>query len=117
MAERSQPLILSPSRPYGLSLSYRIIPELDPSKALRKLADRFTPSSGVIGLGEPLVASFSKSVPGLRTFPSLAGPNCSVPSTQNALWVFLQGEQRSVIFDESEQLGRFSRTPSFLRSP
>lgn len=44
------------------------------------------------------------SVPGLRGFPSLAGPACSVPATQAALWCFLRGDDRGALFDAGERL-------------
>lgn len=100
----SQPLILSPTGPFGLSLTFRILPESPPEKSLRKLVRNFDPFTGVLGLGEPLVSALSKTVPGLRTFPALSGPSCSVPSTQGALWIFLQGQGRTEIFDHSRAL-------------
>lgn len=101
---RSQPFVLAPSRPFGLSLTYRIAPETDPRETLKTLARQFDPQKGLIGLGLPLVSFLSFDIPGLRPFPAMAGPNCSIPSTQGALWFFLQGEGRSDLFDESEGL-------------
>ncbi len=100
----SQPLILSGNKPLGLSLTYRHLPEKDPVKAIQNLSKLFDPQQGILGFGEPLVSSFSKKVPGLRTFPGLSGINCSSPSTQGSLWFLLQGENRSDIFDQTENL-------------
>ena len=100
----SQPLILSGNKPYGLSLTYRHLPEKNPKKALRDLTKLFDPQKGIFGLGEPLVSAFSRKIPGLRTFPGLSGINCSSPSTQGSLWFFLQGDDRGDIFDQTERL-------------
>jgi len=100
----SQPLILSGNRPYGLSMTYRHLPEKNPEKALRNLKSHFDPQRGMIGLGEPLVSAFSKKIPGLRTFPGISGASCSSPSTQGSLWIFLQGNDRGEIFDQTQSL-------------
>jgi putative iron-dependent peroxidase len=42
-------------------------------------------------------------VPGLRGFPALCG-RVAVPSTQQALWVMLRGDNRTQIFDRSQAL-------------
>ena len=96
----AQPLILSGNKPCGLSLTYRHLPERNAKKVLQNLSQHFDPQKGIIGLGEPLVSAFSRKVPGLRTFPGLSGANCSSPSTQGSLWIFLQGNDRSEIFDQ-----------------
>ena len=100
----SQPGILAPVPPCGLSLTFRLALEADPRPALARLRDGFDPAGGVIAFGEPLVRALGASVPGLRGFPSLAGPACSVPATQSALWCFLRGDDRGALFDAGEGL-------------
>jgi porphyrinogen peroxidase len=99
-----QPGILAPLSAFGRSLSFRLKPSVDPRPALRRLQDAFDPSWGVVGWGEPLVRSLGASIAGLRTFPSLSGPGCSVPSTQQALWILLRAEERSATFDRSQDV-------------
>lgn len=106
----SQPSILSASRPYGLSLTYRESPGSDPERAARRLVDAFDPGSGVVGLGEPLIRNFRKMVPGLRTFPAFSGPACAIPSTQESLWILISGTDRTEVFERFESLsGHLSR--------
>lgn len=100
----SQPGILAPVPPCGLSLTFRLALEADPRPALARLGEDFDSAWGVIGFGEPLVRAQGASVPGLRGFPSLAGPACSVPATQSALWCFLRGEERGALFDAGERV-------------
>ena len=54
-----------------------------------------------VGLGESLVAHWGNTVEGLRTFPALSGPGVRVPSTQQALWCWLRGEDRGELVNRT----------------
>ncbi|MHB8370823.1 MAG: Dyp-type peroxidase [Leptospirales bacterium] len=99
-----QPLLLPPNLPYGLSMTWRQTADFDSSRARATLSSRFDPKKGILGLGEPLLRSFSLSLPSLRPFPALTGPAVSVPSTQGSLWAFATAQSRSELFDLSEAL-------------
>jgi len=103
----SQPGILAAPSILGRSLTFRIIPDTNLRAALQRLGKGFDLSWGVVGLGEPLVRALGREVAGLRAFPGLAGPGCTVPSTQQALWFFLRGDDRGLLFDYTEQLRSF----------
>lgn len=103
-ASTAQPGILAPVPPCGRSMTFRLAFEADPRPALAKLRKHFEPGWGIIGLGEPLVRALGKTVPGLRGFPSLAGPGCSVPATQAELWLLLRGADRGALFDAGERV-------------
>lgn len=109
---RFQPGILADLAAFGCSMSFRLKPDTDPRPALANLQQAFDPAWGVVGLGEPLVRLLGGAVPGLRTFPSLSGPGCTVPSTQDSLWVFLRAEDRSALFDRAALL-RMALEPAF----
>lgn len=100
----SQPAILAPSKPYGLSLTFRAALDIDPERAVKRLCDGFDPKAGVVGLGEPLVRNLSKTIPGLRTFPAFSGPACTILSTQESLWALITGDNRTDVFERSEAL-------------
>lgn len=100
---RSQPAILSGPQPVGRSLTFRLAPNIDPRPALARLRDDFGLESGVVGLGPSLVRAVGRQVDGLRPFPALAGPGVSVPSTQQALWIYLRATGRGAIFDATER--------------
>ena len=100
----AQPGILEAHAPVARSLAFRIAPEADFAAALHRLRDRYPPAAGVVGFGIPAVLALGKSIPGLRAFPALAGPGCSVPSTQQALWFLLRGPDRGTLFDASRDL-------------
>jgi putative iron-dependent peroxidase len=81
-----------------------LAPDLDFRAALEILRDGFALDAGVVGLGEPLVRALERTVPGLETFSALSGPAFAVPSTQQAMWVFLRGFERGVVFDATVRL-------------
>lgn len=99
-----QPGILAPVPPCGRSLTFRLDHEADPRLSLARLRDGFDIDWGVVGFGEPLLRTLGSSVPELRTFPSLSGPACTVPSTQSFLWMLLRGEDRGTVFDLNERV-------------
>jgi putative iron-dependent peroxidase len=99
-----QPGILKPIPPCGRSLLFRLQPESDARSALLRLRAGFEAAWGVVGIGAPLVQALAADIAGLRTFPALSGPACTVPSTQQALWIFLGGEERGALFDRSERI-------------
>lgn len=100
----TQPSILAERPPVGRTLAFRVAPETDLVEALRRVRDGFSIDCGVIGVGEPVVMALGKSVPGLRTFPAMSGPACSVPSTQEALCFLLRGNDRGEVFDLTQQI-------------
>ena len=70
-------------------------------KALRTLVDG---ERTVVGLGVPLLRALGKDIPGLRVFPTQFGSGLTVPSTSAALWCWLRGEDRGVLFHEERHL-------------
>jgi putative iron-dependent peroxidase len=66
--------------------------------ALAALAAWADGDAAVVGLGPPLVRALGQTVPGLHDFPAqtvIAGSNGPpVPTTPNALWVWLRGDGR-----------------------
>lgn len=103
----SQPGILAAPSALGRSLTFRMIPDTGLRVALQRFGKDFEADWGVAGMGEPLVRALGREVAGLRAFPGLAGPGCNVPSTQQALWIFLRGEDRGALFDRMEQVRSF----------
>jgi putative iron-dependent peroxidase len=99
-----QPGILAPLAAVGRSLAFRLKPDAPLQASLCRLRDGFDPDWGVLGFGLPLTRALSSEILGLRAFPALAGPGCSVPSTQQAAWVMLRGEDRGMLFDHSERV-------------
>jgi putative iron-dependent peroxidase len=99
-----QASILEPIPLVGRSLTFRVAPETDIPNALRRLRDGLSPDCGVVGIGEPVVLALGKPLDGLRTFPAMSGPACSVPSTQQALCFLLRGPDRGAVFDLTQDI-------------
>jgi putative iron-dependent peroxidase len=58
----------------------------------------------VVGIGEPLIAFWGGTVDDLRTFPALSGPRVQIPSTQHALWCWLQGDSQGELVIRSNAI-------------
>jgi putative iron-dependent peroxidase len=99
-----QASILEPIPLVGRSLTFRVAPETDIPNALRRLRDGLSPDCGVVGIGEPVALALGKPLDGLRTFPAMSGPACSVPSTQQALCFLLRGPDRGAVFDLTQDI-------------
>lgn len=104
MTHNAQPAILADRPPVGRTLLFRIAPQSDVPAALRRLQKGLSLDCGIVGIGEPLVMALQKSIDGLRTFPALSGPACSVPSTQEALCFLLRGPDRGIVFDLTQTI-------------
>jgi porphyrinogen peroxidase len=102
----SQPGILAPPPAIGRSLCFRLAPSSDHGLGLRALRDGFPPELGVIGIGNPTMYALGARMPGLSVFPQLDTPAGAIPSTQQALWVFLRGENRGDLFDATAHVER-----------
>ncbi|HEX7154230.1 MAG TPA: Dyp-type peroxidase [Thermoanaerobaculia bacterium] len=102
--KHAQPTILADRPPVGRTLLFRIAPDGDIVESLRNLRDKLSVDCGSIGVGEPLVLALGQKLPGLRTFPAMSGPACSVPSTQEALCFFLGGPDRGIVFDLTQDI-------------
>lgn len=104
MKNLAQPHILSPIPPVGRFITFRIAPEADVRGAVERIRAHFNLEAGVVGFGEPLIRALGAEVPGLRTFPAISGPGCTVPSTQQALCFLLRGRDRGIVFDQTREL-------------
>ncbi|WP_038489465.1 Dyp-type peroxidase [Collimonas arenae] len=102
-AALAQPGILQPLPPLGRSLTFRLT-GADPRMALARLRDAFEADWGIVGLGLPLIEALDQHVSGLRVFPALEGNGCNAPSSQQALWILLRGDERSTLFERTAQL-------------
>ncbi len=106
LLERVQPAILAKVPVVARSLTFRIDKPNQIRPALARFAAEFPASWGIVGLGEPCTLACGVRVPGLRTFPAMSGPGCVAPSTQDAMWVRLCGEDRGVVFDHARVVTR-----------
>lgn len=100
----SQPGILASETQLARYLTFSIaMPEELPS-VMAALVENVDVSNTVIGIGQSLVATNSREIPGLRSFPVQTGSAVDIPSTPAALWCWLRGKDRGEIYHRSRQL-------------
>jgi putative iron-dependent peroxidase len=107
--ESAQPGILSPVPVVARSLTFSVVPEADVAASLHRLSVEFPAGRDIVGIGQPTLLALNAEVPGLRTFPAFSGPGCSVPSTQQALWIRLCGHDRGIVFDAARRVTELLR--------
>lgn len=74
------------------------------AEALDSLPDIVDGDNTVVGIGPSLAAALNKQIPGLRPFPSMAGPGFDVPATQYALWFWLRGDDRGELHHRAREI-------------
>lgn len=87
-------------------LFFTAVPDNKPARALRALVNLVDGEVVVAGLGQSLIQSLGKNVPGLNVFPRYAGAGFDVPSTPAALWCWLRGEDRGELLHRTRQIER-----------
>ena len=94
---KAQPAILPGVPDVARYLSFSIRPDASPRATLQAVRSLDVGERIVVGVGEPLVSQWGKSLEGLRPFPDLSGPDVQVPSVQHALWCWLLGHDQGEI--------------------
>jgi putative iron-dependent peroxidase len=103
---KPQAPILRPVSPVGTVLVFDLDPGQDPKKGVAAI--RAEPARGdiVVGIGEPLARALGADILGLRCFPALSGVGVGFPSTQGALWISIDGEERGSVLDRAMDIQR-----------
>ena len=68
----------------------------------------------VVCIGEPLALALGAKVAGLRSFPSIKGPNGELPLTPHALCLWLRGAEQGDLLKASREAAAFLQ-PAFSR--
>ncbi len=96
--------ILADVPAHSAYLFFALKPGSDPTDSLKDIAELCDGENHVLGLGIPLLLAMGKSVPGLKSFPSFAIPGGHIPSTQEALWIWLRGNDQGDLLHESRRI-------------
>jgi len=101
MTDSVQTGILADIPPLARHLSFQIHDNGAVAHCLRELAAMVDGDNLVIGIGPSLVSALGRHIDGLEIFPALSANGIDIPSTQDALWCFLRGEDRGELFHNS----------------
>lgn len=96
-------------------LEFSIDSKSDIKTALQAIASIDVSENLVIGIGQSLLDSLGKEIPGLYTMPAQTAAGIDVPSTPGALWCWLRGNDRGNIFHRSRQIENML-APGFVLS-
>src|SRR5262245_18267901 len=99
----SQLGILAPLPAHARYLVFSLVDESHVRVALSALREQISAST-VVGFSESLVESLDANVPGLKPFPSLAGPGVEIPASQGSLWIWLRDEHRGDLIHAMRRL-------------
>ncbi len=58
----------------------------------------------VVGFGKSLLQALHVQLDKLRTFPALSAHGIDIPSTQNAMWCWLHGDERVELLYRTDAL-------------
>jgi hypothetical protein len=99
--------ILLPLPALARYLSFSLEPAALPGECLHRLVELVPMASRRWSV---LAARWSRrwraEVPGLRSFPALAGPGLELPATPAAVWVWLRGDDRGEILHRSRRIAQ-----------
>jgi putative iron-dependent peroxidase len=98
--------ILLPLPPLARYLSFSLETAALPGECLQALVELADGEQTVVGFGRALVSALGAEVPGLRSFPALAGPGLELPATPAAVWVWLRGDDRGEILHRSRRIAQ-----------
>jgi putative iron-dependent peroxidase len=89
----AQSAIFDPIPAHARHLFFDLNPSVDPRAALQALAAACDGQSAVLGIGLSVAQALGVTVAGLRGFPLLPDARPPIPSTQQALWLWLRGDE------------------------
>jgi putative iron-dependent peroxidase len=112
---QAQPGILAPVPAHARYLFFATLGTGSPAACLRALGDLVDGDRTVVGLGPSLVDALGRQIPGLRNLPRFAGARVEVPSTPEALWCWLRGDDRGELLHRSRSIARLL-APAFRLS-
>ncbi len=99
-----QPGILGPVPRLAMFLTFTMKPGSEPQDALEALRDATDGDEVVVGIGLSTVIALGRKIEGLRTFPALVGAGFEVPSTPEALWCWLRGDDRGHLLHKARRI-------------
>ena len=114
--DRVQPGILAALPPRSRHLWFALAADAQPTGIRDCLAALAVDDGLVVGIGAPIRDRLGLTIDDLRTFPSLSATGIAVPSTQDALWCWLRGDDQGVLLLRGRALAAKLAPTFVLRS-
>jgi putative iron-dependent peroxidase len=89
----AQTAIFDPIPDHARHLFFELNSAVDPRDALQALAAKCDGRSAVLGIGQSVTLALGGDITGLRAFPLLPDAQPAIPVTQQALWLWLRGDE------------------------
>jgi putative iron-dependent peroxidase len=102
--DKAQSGILAPVPRLARYLTFSLSFGMEPRRSVQSLVDWVDGDKTVVGFGYPLLLAMGRNIKGLRTFPSYFGSGLALPSTQEALWLWLRGADRGELLHRSRKI-------------
>lgn len=99
-----QGILIEPVPPVARHVFYTLGEAADLPRALKALTELVDGTDTIAGLGISVLQALGQSLGPLRAFPALSNQGIDVPSTQQALWLWLRGEDRGELLYRTMRL-------------
>ncbi len=99
-----QGILIEPVPAVARHVFYTLNDAGDLPRALAALAEQADGEATVAGIGITVLQALNKQLEPLRVFPALSNQGIDVPSTQQALWLWLRGDDRGELLYRTLQL-------------
>lgn len=107
-----QGILIEPVPAVARHVFYTLADVADLPRALAALAELADGEAVVAGLGIGVMQALGKSPASLRMFPALSHQGINIPSTQQALWLWLRGDDRGELLFRTMELDK-ALAPAF----
>lgn len=102
---KAQPgILVEQIPPLARHVFFTLADSSDLPRALQALGDQADGMSTVVGLGSSVMQALEQKLEPLRVFPALSNQGLDVPSTQQALWLWLRGDDRGELLYRTNAL-------------
>lgn len=110
---KAQPgILIEQVPPLARHVFFTLNDQSDLPRALRALTELVDGTATVAGLGAAVLQALQQELKPLRVFPALSNQGIDVPSTQQALWLWLRGEDRGELLYRTMELEK-ALAPAF----
>ena len=100
----AQPGILAEETKLARYVTFSVTSTENLGVTLKELCAFIDTKNTVVGFGKSLIKAMGGSIKGIRTMPANSEAGIEVPSTPDALWIWLRGNDRGEIYHRSRAI-------------